>query len=233
MSKFTADIKDAVARNVLLIDRVEDDDLIEKLLIVKRTDHFPDDFSYFNKDSSRLNMEKNIVFFINGANENLKNRLKVLSDDYFKLLDELQLKDEVVPVERSPSFFSMAFFIFLLPFSFMGRLAGFLPNMLSRVLRKKTINNMQFWSPMTLVYSFINWSVYLLLIIYFSTFFLNRYIYLVPLLIFMLSFFNTISIDFNFLLKIRFHYFNLFKKKKLESLRSKRNEIIKLLPEKL
>ena len=131
---------------MVIIDKVEDEELIETCLTMARNTRNYSFFKVYQFDSSLLYMERKVVGFWNKeASDSLKDSTKRKVTAYLDLLAKSKLSDKVISLQIKSSWVSF-FHIFYLT-SFIGNIFVFPMTYLADWIVKNKIKHLSFKSP--------------------------------------------------------------------------------------
>lgn len=94
INELTNELRDRLADEVIIIDKHEDELLVENLLKLQRSEQQKDYSISVGKDESQLRAEKNIADWVNQMDEAPKTELKALTNDYFGRLNLMRIDDQ-------------------------------------------------------------------------------------------------------------------------------------------
>ncbi len=133
----TEEIGKRLEKLIVVIDKKEDEELVEQLLVMNRTQNLESIFPVFSEDDSRLIMERNVANQVNKMPEDKKQQLKEKGNKYFQHLTNYNTSDEAVAY---PDYYrfdrSMVLVIGFIPF-ILGYLFNFIPMYLAELLGTK------------------------------------------------------------------------------------------------
>ncbi len=102
LREFTQELAERLAEKVVIIERKEDEELVERLFVMHRTERQDEPLWPVSlSDDSRFRMEKAIADAVNEMDEERKKQLKEKVDAYWKALAVSGLNDRAVYRKRS------------------------------------------------------------------------------------------------------------------------------------
>lgn len=226
--KLTEDLKEAISKEVVMIDNKEDDELVEQLHILLRNEYQHYNDKIFSENNARLRLEQEVANTCNQLNETAKNELKQAAKNYFEKLEKYQFQDKAIEQKGAFNWWIFLKFLMLFPFAFLGGIGGFLPVSIAKYLRNKMIKNKQFWAPMAVVFSLITWVVYSVFIIIITTFVLGWMAFLMPLILVVLQYIAFVNKE-NWRDILNNYRYNQWKQKQLmdnDLLEKERSELV-------
>lgn len=171
--QLTQDLKEALAKEVIIIDHKEDEQLVEQLHILLRNEHqFYKDKTTSN-NQNRLAIEQAPAKLCNSIDKDKKLSLKLLTTAYFNKLQKNNLTDKAIEQKGAFQVTKWLKSIVLSPLAALGWIGGALPVKAARHLRNTNVEDKQFWAPMAVVFSIPTWLVYSLIICIGSAFWLG------------------------------------------------------------
>lgn len=124
------EVERRLKRSMVIIDKVEDEELIETCLTMARNTRNYSFFKVYQFDASLLLMERKVAQFWNvEVSQSLKDNTKCMVRSYLELLEKHQLSDAVIVLRITPSWitffpiFQLTFFVghvFLFPMTFFA-----------------------------------------------------------------------------------------------------------------
>lgn len=124
------EVERRLKRSMVIIDKVEDEELIETCLTMARNTRNYSFFKVYQFDASLLLMERKVAQFWNvEVSQSLKDNTKGMVRSYLELLEKHQLSDAVIVLRITPSWitffpiFQLTFFVghvFLFPMTFFA-----------------------------------------------------------------------------------------------------------------
>lgn len=87
-------LKSKLAEEVIIIDKQEDEPLVENLLRLQRSEKYKPKKGAIGKDETQLRAEQNIANFVNQLPAPKRDKLKLLTHDYFSRLEMMRINDE-------------------------------------------------------------------------------------------------------------------------------------------
>ena len=144
--RLLSDLEGRLKEYMVIIDKVEDDELIETCLTMARNIRNYSFFKVYQFDTSLLKMERKVAQFWNEeANQSLKDSTKLKVRAYLDLLEKYHLNDKVISLEIKSSWVSF-FPIFHLT-TFLGTIFVFPMTYFADWVVKNKIKHLSFKSP--------------------------------------------------------------------------------------
>ncbi len=147
INKLTADVEAAMHPCLVHIEREEDEDIGEKLLMLYRHSFPPSVFPVMERNVRRLLAQKEITDNLNEIPDNQRLVLKEKANIYFTKLEKQSIKDIAVAQPYHGRFKNLlALIIGFVPF-LIGWYGHFIPNWFSRKIRKEHVPYLEFEGP--------------------------------------------------------------------------------------
>ena len=144
--RLLTDLASRLNEYMVIIDKVEDEELIETCLTMARNTRNYTFFKVYHFDTSLLTMERNVAQFWNEeASQSLKDNTKLKIRSYLDLLEKHNLSEKVISSRITTSWVSF-FPIFHLT-SFIGTIFVFPMTYFADWVVKKKIKHLSFKSP--------------------------------------------------------------------------------------
>ncbi len=167
--RLLSDLEGRLKTYMVIIDKVEDDELIETCLTMARNTRNYSFFKVYQFDTSLLNMERKVAKFWNEeASQSLKDCTKIKVRDYLDLLEKYNLTDKVISLDIKSSWVSF-FPIFQLT-SFIGTIFVFPMTYFADWVVKNKIKHLSFKSPVRFGAAFGLSLIYLIITITLSVY---------------------------------------------------------------
>lgn len=163
--QLTDDLKLAIAKEAVVIDAVEDEELVEQLHLLLRNEHRHFEDKGYSKNPQRLKTEQMAATVCNRLSATEKAAFKQQVDAYFEQLKTQQLEDEAVALDGNIALGKYLKTIVFTPLAILGWIGGYIPVQGARYLRNNNVQDMQFWAPMAIVFSLVTWMFYSILLV--------------------------------------------------------------------
>ncbi|HMQ86421.1 MAG TPA: 1-acyl-sn-glycerol-3-phosphate acyltransferase [Flavilitoribacter sp.] len=167
ISKLTDDLRDRMLESVISIDRPQDEQLTEYLLVICRSERTDPLLPPVNRRATgRFECEKRIVDWVNVMPEEEKKALEQSTQAYFQEISQYGLSDRALR-RYSPGrhFLLGAGLILGLPVWAVGTLATWPPLALARYVVNNKVRHIEFFEPVRIVIALVSsliWSLLLL-----------------------------------------------------------------------
>ncbi|MEO1515774.1 MAG: 1-acyl-sn-glycerol-3-phosphate acyltransferase [Bacteroidota bacterium] len=164
-----ADLRARLEQSIIIIDRVEDENLVEKLLVLYRNDHPMSVLPVLVRDNERLKDEKQIAHWINQLPDSSRSQLLGQVEEYYDLLHKEQLEDVGVAQKWQFSWRnSLILVLGALPFA-LGVLGNCLPYLITQSIVDKKVKAIEFklsvWLSVGMFLYIIYWFLLLLFVV--------------------------------------------------------------------
>lgn len=144
--QLTNEVKNHLEKQVVIINKVEDEQLTEQLLELQRSQNKRSNFSIASRVP--LAQEIKIAQQVNQISTEDKAKLSRQVKEYFEELASLQLQDEAILYARKPSILtSVGLVLGYIPFV-LGRLLNFLPLYLGKWWADHKVKEIVFYAPL-------------------------------------------------------------------------------------
>jgi len=160
VKQLTKDLKAAIAEQVIEVDAKEDDALVEQLLTLFRNQYKHHEDRLFEHQRNRLPMEQAVAKFVNQLDASRKEKLRLQMKDYFQALSDYQVDDRSVKEGGRYATWRWMLALLMTPAEIAGRIGGYLPMRIARLMLHRQIGNKQYWAPMAIAFALIAWSLY-------------------------------------------------------------------------
>ena len=165
LREFTQELAERLAEKVVIIERKEDEELVERLFVMHRTERQDEPLWPVSlSDDSRFRMEKAIADAVNEMDEERKGQLKEKVDTYWKALATSGLNDRAVYRKRS---LHIGHWLFLIP-GFVPFVLGYLFNYFilwaAHKLSLSKVKRVEFQASVAIVVSMGFYLIYLILL---------------------------------------------------------------------
>lgn len=171
--QLTQDLKEALSKEVIIINNKEDEQLVEQLHILLRNEHQSYKDKTTSNNQNRLTIEQAPAKVCNNLDAKQKLSLSLDTTAYFNSLQKNNLTDKAVEQKGALELGKWIKSIVLSPLALLGWIGGALPVKATRYLRNSNVEDKQFWAPMAVVFSIPVWLVYSLIICIGSAFWLG------------------------------------------------------------
>lgn len=142
----TKDIEARMKACIIHIEHPDDDDLVEKIFLLSRSEETHIFFDEYLPQKSRLELEKNIASHVNKLSSSSKETLKNQIFQYFDRLIRLNVSDAAVKNSKV-NFWMKVLLIIGFPVFLIGYLLHILPLHLTRRTVKKQVEQLEFRAP--------------------------------------------------------------------------------------
>ena len=167
--RLLSDVESRLKEYMVIIDKEEDEELIETCLTMARNTRDYSFFKVYHFDTSLLNMERKVAQFWNKeASQGLKDNTKLKVRAYLELLEKYHLSDKVISLQVKSSWVSF-FPIFHLT-SFIGTIFVFPMTYFADWIVKNKIKHLSFKSPVRFGAAFGVSLIYLIITIILSVY---------------------------------------------------------------
>ncbi len=147
INKLTTDLRNRLANEIIIIERQEDEPLVENLLKLQRSEQYQPNNHSIGKDEKQLKAEQKIADRINQMPETERKELKLLAYDYFSRLEMMRINDEAFSGKYNPSRKKTSKVLLGLFPAFFLLLWHLPPFMLTQWLAGTVIKTVEFSSP--------------------------------------------------------------------------------------
>jgi len=182
ISELTADLETRLAKHVIIIDKKEDEALVEKLFVLDRHSRPLLNAKIVEADSAPLFAEKELAAKVNEMGETEKTAFAKQVNDYFAKLDKHRVDDlGIAQPQHYSAGNSLFLFLGLIPYG-IGMIANALPMMLPKYIADTKVKSIEFKMSVRLAASlgtFLVWYLLLLII----GFIVNSTVYWIALLL--------------------------------------------------
>lgn len=103
INELTVKLKECLANEIIIIERQEDEPLVESLLKLQRSEQYKPNNDSIGSDELQLKAEKKIANRVNQMPEKERDELKLLAYDYFARLKMMRINDEAFSGKYNPS----------------------------------------------------------------------------------------------------------------------------------
>ncbi|MBP7821638.1 MAG: 1-acyl-sn-glycerol-3-phosphate acyltransferase [Saprospiraceae bacterium] len=173
ITKMTADISAAMAKELIIIDKVEDEPLVEKLFEIYRNDLAEGILPIFEQSNDRLHDEKHIAQCINEMPENEKLLFSTKVDSYFEQLQEAKITDYALVNPPSHRIWSyLVIIIGFLPF-ILGYIINYIPYKIGKRTADTKVKSISFYAPVAFSVGLLIYLIQFLIILIILTIFLG------------------------------------------------------------
>lgn len=164
INQLTDDLRKALEERVINIEQKEDDELCEQLLTLDRSERKEPAGNLIKNDESYLSAEKEICDWVNELPETEKEILKEKANNYFSVLEQLDVRDEeVIKAKRTTNVLGILLGFFPAAIGYLGHLLVHFPSERITLM----VRRIEFFSPVRWAsYSLLGLLFYLGVIIY-------------------------------------------------------------------
>jgi hypothetical protein len=159
----TAKMREALLKEVISINSIEDETLTEQLFELYRNETVSPIGPRFSRDNERLRLEQQIAQMVNNLAPEPKAKLTADSTAYFEELRKHGLCDAMFATRQKLSKLeNIVIFTGALP-ALLGFAAGYLPLNIAKYYRNKMMTTekmLQFHAPLAIALSLVSWLVY-------------------------------------------------------------------------
>lgn len=182
INEFDEKLAKELEKQVIIIDRKEDEEVVEQLFEIYRNDNPDKLFPWKKKSDRRFLMEKNISNKINHLKHFPEkiNSIKSSCSEYFSMLKKFDISDREVWKRKRNSFVDFAILFFGFPVFAIGYVLNILPPYLGMKITRKTVRGDVFYASVMLGASFFITLIYYLLMIGVSSFIIGWWCFAVP-----------------------------------------------------
>lgn len=182
--KITTEIGKRLEKLIVVIDKVEDEELVESLLVVNRNAHPEAIWPIFSEDNNRLIMERNIATRVNQLPVAQKQALSETTQRYEKALAETRTSDWAVAQTKDQQFDrTVILLIGFIPFLF-GYVFNFIPMYLAELLGTKVKDHEDRMS-IVIASAIVFYLIYYLLLLVFAAkmdeFYIRLFVAFIPI----------------------------------------------------
>ncbi len=165
LREFTQELAERLAEKVVIIERKEDEELVERLFVMHRTERQDEPLWPVSlSDDSRFRMEKVIADTVNEMDEERKGQLKEKVDTYWKALATSGLTDRAVYRKRSMHIGRWLFLILgFVPFA-LGWLLNYFILWAARKLSLSKVKRVEFQASVAIGVGMGFYLIYLILL---------------------------------------------------------------------
>jgi len=145
--QFTADLRERLAQHIIIIEKPEDDALVEHLFVMHRNDHPARIWPTVEYSAAALIAEKNIADCVNKMEASAKSELRKTVENYQQLLSEHKITD--VGVARpalAKNSRTIAVVAGVLPFC-LGFMLNYPPYLLTETIIQRYVKVREFIGP--------------------------------------------------------------------------------------
>lgn len=164
-------------RNQMIHIETEDDELVEKLLVLARNGFTRGIFPLYSKQDFFFESERKIADYVYSLDIGAKKDLEAQVDAYNALLKEKGVDDYAVAASNQRSLFWV---ILGFPFGVAGTISGRIPHIIARNLRDKTTPPREFSASFAFTAAFFVWILWSLIFVIAGAFFIGWWAVLLP-----------------------------------------------------
>lgn len=146
----------AMSQNIVIVENPEDDELMEQLLTLDRSQRKEKKLPVVEDANDCLSREKKLADWLNTLAPEAKNELKTQAGAYFKAIKKLKTSDLSV-TKNAAAPLSLALILGFIP-AWLGRIFGFLPSYLAYYIKHNIVRRLEYKMP---VWACANWGAFL------------------------------------------------------------------------
>lgn len=147
ISKMTAELREHLLEHLVIIDEKEDDELVEHLHRIYRTEQNWSSPPLISKSETLLETEIKIGAKVNELEQDKKEDLKALAAGYFEHLQQFGLDDRAL-MGKDFSKLTVLFQLILgFPFQLIGKLWNYLPAFIGKYISDTKVKTLEFKAP--------------------------------------------------------------------------------------
>ncbi|MEZ5058714.1 MAG: 1-acyl-sn-glycerol-3-phosphate acyltransferase [Saprospiraceae bacterium] len=161
--QLTNALRDGMNNCIVNIPNKEDDDLVEAILPLIRSQHPEPVLPIVSYNNDQLEREKMAARIISEMEESEKLHLQELVTRYYKILKENHLKDTLLPFKDKTPGFKFVSFLLKLP-SLLGFLINIGPIYFARSLTHSKVKQLEFKLSVFLGVAIFSWAIYYLMV---------------------------------------------------------------------
>ena len=190
--KLTDQLKENLEERVVIVEREEDDQLVEQMLLLNRNDQIHKIWPIVIKNRNKLLDEMDIARKANQMPQGSKTELKVRANHYFEKLAALGIEDFALV---QPGYYNFAVTLSLilgfLPF-LLGLVLNYLPAKITQMIAQAKAKRREFYSSILVSIGLFNFLVYYLILLLLGVLFNKAEIWIFLLLIPIWGYFTLI-----------------------------------------
>lgn len=164
IQSLTDEIASGLAKNLVIIHDVQDEQACDILFEITKNDHSSPVFPIVIRNNERLITEKKIAAAFNNISEPEKSKLSTIANIYRHQLEQYKIVDANVIVGKSAATFPAILLLIILQILFLpGALYYFIPVMTARMMTSKRVYVKEFQAPVLFALSaffVIIWSIF-------------------------------------------------------------------------
>lgn len=187
----TSEIENRLKKRLVIIDEKEDEDLVEKLLIMRRSDFEEPFFPVVSRHNHRLRAEQNIADTISKMAEKEKSVLAEKVNDYFEKMEANGLEDWAIAQKDFRKNAGILTIIFGFLPAVIGYLGNYIPVLIPQLIAYKFVKYLEFKAPIKIAVAIGSFPFYYLCLLTFSILSGNS---MLLFFIFLLPFFGYFSL---------------------------------------
>lgn len=181
ISEFTEDLRTELEKKVIIIDRILDEELVEYLFLLNRSERLKPFFPGITRDILPFKAEKELADKVNQMNENERRDLLKACRQYFDVLEEHGISDAYLAAARKTDFLQNAVVASGFLPAWAGRFFLYPPARLAKYIADTRVKSIPFYSPVWIavgIGAFLLYYIFWFLTIAIS----GRWLFLLPLL---------------------------------------------------
>lgn len=164
MNQFTEYLSGAMQECIVQIDEPDDDELVEQLLTLDRSERPTWPWPTFVPSDWALRREQALADMVNLLPEEEKWELKNEVQDYFQALKALKVEDRALYFSQDQPRWLPALLALGLPFYLLGYLLNFLPLRIATFITNTNVKRIEFWPPVRLASGMGAYLIYFLFV---------------------------------------------------------------------
>lgn len=161
----TADLRKALEKNVVRIEKKGDEDLVERLFAINNNSYPEAAQPTVSKNNYHLRSEMTIAETVNNFSAEEKKTLSASLSDYEQALQKHEISDYAIAIGKAPESKSLVVIILgFLPF-LLGYLTNFLPLKIADSIINKKVRAIEFRASVKITTSIVLYLIYWLLLL--------------------------------------------------------------------
>ncbi len=164
IQSLTDEIASGLAKNLVIINDVQDEHVCDIIFEITKNDHTAPVFPIVIRNNKRLITEKKIAAAFNKLSEPEKSKLSTIANNYHHQLEQYKIADANVITGKSAATFPSILLLIILQILFLpGALYYFIPVMTARMMTSKRVYVKEFQAPVLFALSaffVLIWSIF-------------------------------------------------------------------------
>ena len=189
VQKLTKDMRVAL-RNQMIYVEEEDEDLVEKLLVLVRSNLKRGALPLYSSNRSVFEEEQKVANYVNDLGDDAKRNLEVQVNNYLSCLEEQKVADFAVANNNKRNLFWL---VIGAPLWLTGNLMGQIPHKVARKLRNKFVPFKEFSASFAFTAALVVWLMWGIVWIVIASFFIGWWALSVP---YVMAFLQTYAYHF-------------------------------------